>query len=56
MGNSVVSQPQVPQVQVQFWISGPKATPRPIPTLSQVFVVLKAHHQPNKIKVSFQFL
>ena len=56
MGNSTVSQPWVLQVQVQFLNSGLKATPWPIPAVSQVFVVLQAHHQSHKIKVSFQFL
>ena len=43
-GNSAVSQLQVPQVQVQFLNSGPKATPQPIPMVSWVFVMLQAHH------------
>ena len=54
--NSMVSQPQVLQVQVWFLNSGPKATLWPVPAVSQVFVVLQAHNQPHKIKVSFQFL
>ena len=53
MGNSVVSQPQVPWIQVQFQNSGPKATLQPVPAVSQVFVVLQAHHQPHKIKSVF---
>ena len=44
------------QVQVQFWNFGPKATLQPILMISQIFAVLQAHHQPHKIKLSFQFL
>ena len=40
MGNSAVSQPQVPQVQVWFRNSGPKAVPQPITTVSWVLMVL----------------
>ena len=47
-GNSMVSQPWIPWVWVQFQNSGPKATLQPI-------AVLQTHHHPHKIKSVFNF-
>src|SRR6202522_3426263 len=50
-GNSAVSQPQVPQVRVRFWNSGPEAVPQPVTAVSWVFAVLSVHCQPKSRSV-----
>ena len=52
MGNSAVSQPQVPQVRVRFRNLGPKAVPQPVTAVSRVFAVLSVHCQPKSRSVN----
>src|ERR1700678_4130748 len=47
----MVSQPQVAQVRVQFWNSGPEAVPQPVTTVSRVFAVLSVHCRPKSRSV-----
>lgn len=59
MGNSVVSQPQVPQVQVQFLSSWPETAPQTFTVVSQVFTVLQpctSCNGQNLISWLFKFL